>query len=176
MPRRSLAAVLACALIIAACRQRGAAPLAEQRDTETGFAVRVPSDWTRTAADDGRQTRFVPPGTTRPDAASEFIAVFVADAPGPLDEVGVRRLVFSTLPIHGVSGFVQDPRSSRTARWDKFEVTGSSGGVDWASVGVVVSGAATTYLVVCAKPFDKWRDGQKLCDETIRTFQPGRLD
>lgn len=172
----TLVAVLACTLLLAGCQSSGSGLLTEQRDGATGFVVRAPSDWTRAQTDDGRTTRFVPPGTDAPDASSEFITVFVTDIDGPLDEPGVRRLVFSALTIHGVSGFVQDPRSSPHARWDRFEVTGSSGGIEWASVGVVVSGAARTYMVVCAKPFDKWRDGQTQCDEVIKTFQPGKLD
>ncbi|HEV8352785.1 MAG TPA: hypothetical protein VGR24_01165 [bacterium] len=175
MRRGSTAAVvLLWALLLTGCQPRQETPLTEQRDEATGFAVRTPPEWTRSDGGGGR-IRFVPPGTPVPDASSEFIAVFVTDVSGPLDESGVRRLVFSELTIHGVSGFQQDPRSSPDARWDKFEVTGSSGGVEWASVGVAVSGAAKTYVLVCAKPFDKWRDGQKQCDEVVRTFRPGTL-
>ncbi|HEY3248231.1 MAG TPA: hypothetical protein VGK88_08080 [bacterium] len=175
---RSLACIAAvvCVILLGGCRQPTAGPLVEQRDARTGFVVRVPSDWTRSTTDDGLHTRYVPPGVTAPETSSEFIAVYVADTPGPLDEAGARRLVFSSLPIHGVSGFVQDPRTTATVRWDKFEVTGSSGEVEWASVGVVVSGSARAYLLICAKPFQLWREGQKQCDETVKTFQPGRLN
>lgn len=169
-----IAALLVAALTAAGCQTPGPVPLVEQRDA-TGFVILVPTDWKVLKTDDGRTTRYVPPGAS-PETASEFIAVLVRKLPGPLDDPAVRRLVFSSLPIHGVSGFLQDPRSTPDARWDRFDVTGSSGGVEWASVGAVVSGAATTYLVVCAKPFDKWRDGQKQCDEVVRTFQPGKLD
>ncbi len=171
---RSTAAAVVGVLLLAGCQPRGA-PLVDQRDARTGFVVRVPSDWTRSITEDGLHVRFVPPGAPSPEASSEFIAVFIAEAPGPLDEPAARRLVFSSLPIHGVSGFVQDPRTTTALRWEKFEVTGSSAGVEWASVGVVVSGAARTYLLICAKPFDKWRDGQKQCDEIVKTFQPGKV-
>jgi len=171
----SAVALLAAVLAAAGCQTSGPAPLVEQRDEATGFVVRVPADWTAARTGDGRATRYVPPGAA-PETASEFIAVFVNEVPGPLDEPGVRRLVFTSLPIHGVSAFLQDPRSTSDARWDRFDVTGSSGGEEWASVGVVVSGAAATYLVVCAKPFDRWREGQKQCDDVVRTFQPGKLD
>lgn len=167
--------LLAFALVAAGCQTSGPAPLAERRDETSGFVVQVPSDWTGVSTNEGKAVRYVPPGAA-PETSSEFIAVFVNEVPGPLDEPGVRRLVFSSLPIHGVSGFLQDPRSTPTARWDRFDVTGSSGGVEWASVGAVVSGAARSYLVVCAKPFEKWRDGQKQCDEVIKTFQPGKLN
>jgi hypothetical protein len=175
MGRASIVFVLIGALILTACRGREEAQLTEQRDDVTGFVVRTPPDWAR-SVDSGGRTRFVPPGTPVPEASSEFIAVFVTDISGPLDEPGVRRLVFSALTIHGVSGFLQDSRTSPEARWDRFELTGTSGGVEWASVGVAVSGAGKTYIVVCAKPFDKWRDGQKQCDEVIKTFQPGKLN
>jgi len=85
-------------------------------------------------------------------------------------------VVFEVLPVQGVSGFQQDARTTAQALWYKFEVTGTSAGREWASVGVLVSGDVRYHIAVCAKPLQQWRSGQKQCDEVIRTFQPGNLN
>ena len=101
--------------------------------------------------------------------------MFTVTSEGGATEASLRRIVFALLPIHGVSGFQQDPRTTADTLWFKFEVTGSSGGVEWASIGVAAAGAARTQVAVCAKPLPAWREGQKQCDEVIRSFQPGSL-
>ncbi|HVH31954.1 MAG TPA: hypothetical protein VNA31_09900 [bacterium] len=164
-------AAIASVLLVAACA-RPPAPLTEFHDPEHGFTVRYPSGWTplyRTEA-----VWFVPPD--RAPEAGEFILVVTRLSLGQLDDAAIRRAVFEQLSIHGVSGFQQDARTTQRVRWYKFEVTGSSGGPEWASVGAVSAGDARYHLVVCAKPLAQWRDGQKQCDEVVKTFQPGPLE
>src|SRR5438552_332267 len=92
------------------------------------------------------------------------------------DFAGLRLWDRHLLPVQGVSGFQQDARTTTQALWYKFEVTGTSAGREWASVGVLVSGDVRYHIAVCAKPLQQWRSGQKQCDEVIRTFQPGNLN
>src|SRR2546425_184415 len=121
----------------------------------------------------GEASTFVPPD--RAPEAGEFILVVTRPTDAQLDDAAIRRAVFEQLSIHGVSGFQQDARTTPRVRWYKFEVTGSSGGAEWASVGAVSAGDARYHLIVCAKPLAQWRDGQKQCDQVVKTFQPGPL-
>ncbi len=161
------------ALLLAACARMPPA-LGEFHDDESGFTVRHPVGWTQIRRGDA--VWFVPPAaaTQFPDVG-EFILVVTRPSPGKLDDPAMRRAVFDLLSIHGVSGFQQDARTTELLRWYKFEVTGSSGGPEWASVGTVSAGDAGYHIVVCAKPLPQWRDGQKQCDEVVRTFRPGPL-
>lgn len=102
--------------------------------------------------------------------------MFTLPSAEKLSEPGIRRQVFTLLPVQGVSGFQRDGRTTAETLWYKFEVTGSTEGTEWASVGVVTAGPARFHVAVCAKPLTQWRDGQKQCDEVIRTFRPGALD
>ncbi len=163
-------AAIASVFIVAACT-RPPAPLTDFKDPEYGFTVRYPLGWVSV-----RRTEavwFVP--SNRGPEAGEFILVVTRPAEAQLDDAAIRRAVFEQLSIHGVSGFQQDARTTPRVRWYKFEVTGSSGGPEWASVGAVSAGDARYHLVVCAKPLAQWRDGQKQCDEVVKTFQPGLL-
>lgn len=159
------------------CTRDGRQALLEFTDARTGFIVRHPQQWARVEADDGTVVRFVPPGlAARAAEAAEFIAVFTTPSARKLTDPEIRRTVFTLLPVHGVSGFLQDARTTPAVLWYRFEVTGSTAGTEWASVGVVTAGARRAHVAVCAKPLDQWRTGQQQCDEVVRTFQPGNLN
>ncbi len=161
-------------LLLAACARQAPAPMVDRLDDYNGFKVRHPQGWIGYREDD--TLWLVPRGTNRvPPDVAEFILIVSRPATGKLDDTTIRRAVFELLPIHGVSGFQQDARTTDQVLWYKFEVTGSSGGEEWASVGVVAAGDSRYHIVVCAKPLQKWRDGQKQCDEVVKTFQPGNL-
>ena len=174
MNRVTVLAILALALVPACNRPPAAPAFVDYSDEQTGFAIRHPAGWVRDAAGAPGEQRFVPPQSTA-GAPAEFISVFTVTSEGGATEASLRRIVFALLPIHGVSGFQQDPRTTADTLWFKFEVTGSSGGVEWASIGVAVGGASRTQVAICAKPLPAWREGQKQCDEVIRSFQPGSL-
>lgn len=163
--------VLGVAAVLATACGRPAPPLVEYRDPDGAFAVRHPAGWTSVRSGDRWRTGPPPAGGIANPA--EFVLVVTRPAEGQLDDPAIRQVVFELLPIHGVSGFQQDGRTTPAVRWYKFEVTGAAGEQEWASVGAVASGAARYYVVVCAKPLAKWRDGQRQCDEVIRSFQPG---
>jgi len=170
---RSLLLALCLAGIAAGCSRPAPAPaFVDYRDAEAGFSLRHPAGWQRQSASGAGEVRFVPPGA---ESRAEFLAVFTVPSEGGRNESSIRRIVFALLPIHGVSGFQQDPRTTEEMLWFKFEVTGSSGGVEWASVGLAAAGAARTQVAVCAKPLARWRDGQRQCDEIIRSFRPGPI-
>lgn len=160
------------ALVLAAgCSRQAAGPaFVDYRDEQTGFTLRSPGGWVRDPATGPGEVRLVPPEEDRSPA--EFISVFTVPAEGRPTEDALRRLVFGLLPIHGVSGFQQDPRSTAGVLWFKFEVTGSSAGIEWASTGVAAADTSRAQVAVCAKPLRAWREGQKECDEVIRSFRP----
>lgn len=161
--------------LVTGCGRTAGPPLVEYRDKPSGFIVQYPSGWAK-ADTDGSVVRFVPPEAAGAAGdAAEFVAVFTFPATQKLTDPEIRRQVFTLLPVHGVSGLQQDPRTTAETLWYKFEVTGTSGGVEWAAVGIVASSSARFHVAACAKPLPKWRAGQKQCDEVIRTFQPGNL-
>lgn len=168
-------AVLALAALAGGCRQTPTAPsFTDYRDAASGFAIRLPGGWTAAALPPGGpEARFVPPGA--PPESPEFISVFTVPAEEPASEQAIRRQVFGLLPIHGVSGFQQDPRTTADVLWYRFELTGSSGSTEWALVGVAAAGRQRMQIAVCAKPLDAWRQGQSQCDAVIRSFTPGEL-
>src|SRR3989441_3946540 len=149
-------------LLLGACAPSAPAGLVEVHD-ERGFTVRYPQNWTQVRRDDA--VWFVPAAADRIPDIAEFIVVVTRASAGRLDDPAIRRTVFELLPVQGVSGFQQDARTTTEALWYKFEVTGASGGQEWASVGVLVSGATRYHVVVCAKPLGKWRGGQNQCGE-----------
>lgn len=121
--------------------------------------------------------RFVPSvNAERSSSVPEFVLVQTSPSNGILSDGDIRRAVFALLSVHGVSGFQQDARTSPNVLWYKFEVTGATEGIEWASVGAVASGPRRYHIAVCAKPLERWRNGQKQCDEVIRSFQPGTLN
>jgi hypothetical protein len=169
--RLSLAVVVL--LLLGACGRPAPSPLVELQDDQFGFTVRYPRAWTQVRRVDA--VWFVPQGAVQVPDVAEFITVITGSPGTQLNDSAIRRTVFELLPIHGVSGFQQDSRTNSQAVWYKFEVTGTSGGQEWASVGVLVTGAARYRMVACAKPLRTWRDGQRQCDEVVRAFQPGNL-
>jgi len=166
--------VVAFAVVISACGRTAEPALVDYRDPRTGFFVRYPAGWIQTGEPRGIGLRFVPPAfATAPDGAPEFILVLTRPSETRLDEAARRQAVFALLPVHGVAAFQREGRSTATTIWDRFEVTGASGSVEWASLGVVVAGDTGYYLVVCAKPLSEWRTGQKQCAKVIADFEPG---
>ncbi len=172
---RGLAPVLATiALVTAACGRVTEPALIEYRDPQSGFVVRYPREWAKSTDAAGARVRFVPPAFSQtPTTAPEFILVMTMPSEGQLDEGGRRRIVFTQLPIQGVSEFQRDARTAGTAVWDRFEVTGATADVEWASLGLLVAGEGRYYLVVCAKPLAQWRTGQHQCEQVITAFRPG---
>jgi hypothetical protein len=167
--------LLAAAILAAGCRPAPSAPsFTEHRDQRTGFTIRLPGGWRQAELPPGGpEARFVPRGA-EPESP-EFISVFTVPSAGPPAEAEIRRQVFTLLPIQGVSGFQQDPRTTAEALWYRFELTGSSGSTEWALVGAAAAGRAKMQIAVCAKPLERWRQGQKQCDEVVRSFVPGDL-
>src|SRR2546428_12301551 len=157
-------------LLLGACAPSAPVGLAEVHD-ERGFTVRYPQRWTQVRRDDA--VWFVPAGADRIPDVAEFIVVVTRASAGRLDDPAIRRTVFELLPVQGVSGFQRDARTSTESLWYKFEVTGASGGQEWASVGVLVSGATRYHVVVCAKPLGKWRRGQEKGDAGGRRVPTG---
>jgi hypothetical protein len=127
----------------------------------------------------GRRTWFLPrplpEGQTPESQATEFIVVMAEERSGPLSEGEIRRLAMTLLPMHGVSGFQRTDQTTDTIAWYRFELTGSTAGTEWASMGFLVSGTAELRYLVCAAPLPRWREQQKLCDESLRSFKPGDL-
>ncbi|MDR7402100.1 MAG: hypothetical protein QN155_07730 [Armatimonadota bacterium] len=166
--------VVVLALLSAACaRTMPSATLVEYRDA-AGISVQYPAGWQ--ARIRGDATWLVPADTPGDAEPAEFIVIAARPTGGPPTDAIVRREVFGLLPIHGVSGFQPDSRSPAAGLWYKFEVTGSAGERQWAAVGAVAAGTARLVIVACAKPLERWRDGQKECDAAIRSLQPGPLD
>lgn len=169
-------AAVAAALLATACSRTGTTlqPHASER---FGFVISTPSSWARVETQDGQRQWFVPaapPAGELPEGtAAEFIVVMSLEQPGPLSEFEVRRLAMSLLPMHGVSGFQRTAASTTEVAWYRFELTGSTAGREWASVGLLVSGARRLHYVVCAAPLGDWRTRQKVCDDVLRSFKPG---
>lgn len=142
------------------------------------FTITYPAGWQIVRGERDERVWFLPPGAPGGEAphltTPEFLLVFTVASPGPLEDDEARRVGLRLLPIHGVSGFRRF-RDNQGLRWHRFEVTGTSQASEWASVGLLVTGPSALRYVVCAKPLDRWRDGQTQCDEILTTFIPGRL-
>jgi hypothetical protein len=156
-----------------------AAALKSYTSQAHGFTISRPPSWHLVESEAGRRVWFLsaplPQGATPETGATEFIVVMSRAQPGPLPETEVRRLALSLLLIHGVSGFQQTSASTETIAWYRFELTGSTRGMEWASLGLLITGPHRLHYVVCAGPLPTWRDRQKLCDEVLRSFTPGDL-
>jgi len=177
MPR--LAALIALALLASSCQRTAPASLETYTDATHGFSVQRPLSWHRVESDDGRRVWFLPAalpaGETPESRATEFIVIMTRAEAGPLPEPEVRRLAMSLLPMHGVSGFQRTPAGTETMIWYRFELTGSTAGEEWASLGTLVTGPRRLHYLVCAGPLQTWRDRQKLCDQVLKSFSPGDL-
>jgi hypothetical protein len=175
------AVVFAVALLLVACgRTPARAPaLAPFASEAHGFRISHPAGWHRVESDEGRRVWFLPTaprGDESPESsATEFLVIMSRPDPGPLPEGAVRRLAMTLLPMHGVSGFQRTSDHGAPAAWYRFELTGSTRGVEWASLGLLVTGPRGLHYVVCAAPLPAWRDRQRLCDEALRSFAPGNL-
>jgi len=174
--RRSVAIVAVGLLALAGCARPQT--FATFTSDAQGFAITYPSGWQIEQTERDERVWFLPPGAPQGETphltSSEFLLVFTVTQPGLLGDDEARRTGLRLLPIHGVSGFRRF-RDEGGVRWHRFEVTGTSGGSEWASVGLLVTGPSAFRYVVCAKSLERWRDGQKQCDEILTTFSPGRL-
>ncbi len=172
------ATVLGAAVVIGC--GRAAVPALEPYTSEAhGFTIARPPSWHRVESEGGRRVWFLPaslPSGVAPETgATEFIVVMSREAPGPLPEGEVRLLAMSLLLMHGVSGFQRTSAGTETTAWYRFELTGSTRGSEWASLGLFVTGQARIHYVVCAGPLPVWRERQKLCEAVLRSFIPGDL-
>lgn len=167
------------ALLAAGCARGRGEALEPYTSERYGFTVQRPAGWHLVETDDGRRAWFlpapVPPGQTPETSATEFVVVMTRPEAGPLPESEVRRLAMSLLPMHGVSGFQRTPAGTDTEVWYRFELTGSTRGAEWASLGLLVTGLGRIYYLVCASPLATWRERQKVCEAVIRSFAPGDL-
>lgn len=177
MTRRLL--ILVVVLVVAGCGRARPQTLEPYTGSPHGFTVARPSGWVQADTEEGRRTWFLPtalpPGEAPEISATEFIVVMTRDLPGPLPEFEVRRLALSLLPMHGVSGFQRTEASTEQVVWYRFELTGSTRGTEWASLGLLISGPKRLHYVVCAGPLPAWRERQKTCDEVLKSFRPGNL-
>ncbi len=172
-------AVLA-VILAAGC---GRAPGGESSQVYTsdrhGFAIERPASWQTVETDDARRVWFLPRALPQGDApevsATEFIVVMTRADAGPLPEYEVRRLAMNLLPMHGVSGFQRTDASTEQVVWYRFELTGSTRGREWASVGLLITGPQRLHYLICAAPLTEWRTRQRLCDSVLRSFKPGDL-
>jgi hypothetical protein len=175
---RTIMLVLAL-ILIAGCSRSRPQPLEPYSSGTHGFTVSRPASWQRVETEDGGRTWFVPAlppqGETPETQATEFIVVMTRDEPGPLAESDVRRLAMTLLPMHGVSGFQRTPASNEQTVWYRFELTGSTRGTEWASLGLLITGPRRLQYLVCAGPLETWRERQRLCDDVLKAFQPGDL-
>lgn len=181
---RGLVSALLLFVIAGACSRTP--PLESFTSEKAAFTIAYPQGWAivRGPADD--RVWFVPTSGARPGdisdptatlphlSSAEFLLVFTQRSPGPFSDDEVRREGLRLLPIHGVSGFRRFKEEAGRV-WHRFEVTGASTQDEWASVGLFVAGAKGFHYVVCAKPLPRWRDGQRQCDEILKTFRPGDL-
>lgn len=179
MDRR--AAALAAAVLLVACTRmptRGPALTPFASETH-GFRISHPDGWHRVESDEGRRVWFLPTLPPRGESperwATEFLVVMSRPDPGPLPEGTVRRLAMTLLPMHGVSGFQRTSEDGAPLVRYRFELTGATRGVEWASLGLLVSGPRGLHYVVCAAPLAAWRDRQRRCEEALRSFAPGDL-
>jgi len=181
--RTALLVVLAAAVGMTACARTPA--FTSFSSEPQGFTIAYPAGWQIVRREQDTRVWFLPAsapalpgaGAARPQphfSSPEFLLVFTESTPGPLTDDQARRIGLNLLPIHGVSGFRRF-REEQGVVWHRFEVTGTAAGAEWASVGLLVVGAQRFHYVVCAKPLDRWRKGQKQCDEILRGFRPGAL-
>ncbi|MDR5682604.1 MAG: hypothetical protein QN163_01060 [Armatimonadota bacterium] len=165
-------ALIVC-LLIAAC-DRGPVPLVEYRNESIGVALRHPRGWTVLTAPDADWVQIVPPqgSGAQPDPLrySEFVSIRMVRGVRSADEDRMRGIAFSELPFHGVAKFQREAVSGGEARY-RFEGTGTSAIGQWASVGVLIVGRERALHVVCAKPIERWRDGQRECDDVIASVE-----
>ncbi len=165
------------ALVVGACMgllacQSPPAPLVEYRNAELGITLRHPRGWEALTAPEGNWVQIVPsPAGPGPDPFryAEFISVRVLSDSSSSEEA-LRQLAFSLLPFHGVAKFQREevPGPERY----RFEGTGTAAETQWAGIGVLLVEPRRLVHVVCAKPIERWRQGQRECDAVIGSVQP----
>ncbi|MCS7173946.1 MAG: hypothetical protein N0A24_11365 [Armatimonadetes bacterium] len=169
MGRRLSALMVAC-LGLLAC-QSPRVQLVEYRNTELGIVLRHPQGWKVLTVPEGNWVQIVPsPAGPRPDPFryAEFISVRVLSDAAASEEA-LRQLAFSLLPFHGVAKF-QREEGPEPERY-RFEGTGTAAEAQWAGIGLLVVEPARLVHVVCAKPIERWRQGQRECDAVIASVQ-----
>jgi len=169
---RGWATVFLGAALLASCA-RGPAPLVRYEDPLLRVAVQHPQGWEVLRSGDGRWLQVVPARQgPEPDALryTEFLSVRVVPGRPPSHEDALRQEAFSLLPFHGVAKF-QREEGSDPPRY-RFEGTGTALTGQWAAVGVLFLQRDRLVHVVCAKPLDRWRDGQRECDRLVDQVQP----
>jgi len=170
MGRRVTLALLAGCLALAC----GGRPprLAEYRNERMGVALRHPEGWVILVAPEGNWVQIVPPPAgPEPDPLryAEFISLRVLQARPSESEDALRSIAFSLLPFHGVAKF-QREEVAGVERY-RFEGTGTAVPAQWAATGVLAVTRRGLLHIVCAKPIDRWRTGQRECDEVIRSVR-----
>jgi len=177
--RRVVVALIAVLAAAAAACGRPSATLAPYTNERFGYVISTPSSYRRIDSQEGRRQWFLPAALPAGDVpemrAADFIVVMSLDQPGPMPENDVRRMAMTLLPMHGVSGFQRMASSTSEIIWYHFELTGSTAGREWASVGLLITGPQRLHYVVCAAPLADWRQRQTLCDDVLRSFKPGPL-
>ncbi len=159
-------------LLAAAC-SRGPAPLVRYEDPLLRVAVEHPQGWQVLRSSDGRWVQVVPARESpEPDALryTEFLSVRVVPGRPPTSDDALRQEAFSLLPFHGVAKF-QRQEGSEPPRY-RFEGTGSALVGQWAAVGVLWVEQDRLVHAVCAKPLDRWREGQRECDRMVDRVEP----
>lgn len=170
MDRRA-ALVLFAGWLALACGARGPR-LVEFRDERMGVSVRRPEGWTVLSAPETEWVEIVPqPAGSQPDAMryAEFVSIRVLRGRPSESEDALRQLAFGLLPFHGVAKF-QREEAGGPERY-RFEGTGTAADTQWAAIGVLIVAPDRLLHVVCAKPIDRWRAGQRQCDEIVRSVQ-----
>lgn len=160
-------------LLAAAACSRGPVSLVRYEDPVLRVVVEHPQGWQVLRSGDGRWIQVVPaPRGPEPDALqyTEFLSVRVVPGRPPTGDDGLRQEAFSLLPFHGVAKF-QRQEGSDPPRY-RFEGTGSAMTGQWAAVGVLWVQQDRLIHVVCAKPLDRWREGQRDCDRMVDRVQP----
>ncbi|MDR7414883.1 MAG: hypothetical protein QN193_03055 [Armatimonadota bacterium] len=170
MGRWSSVLLVAC-LGLLAC-QSPRTSLVEYRNAELGIALRHPQGWDVLVAPEGNWVQIVPSGAgPHPDPYryAEFISVRVLVGQVSSSEEVLRQLAFSLLPFHGVAKFQREevPGPERY----RFEGTGTAAEAQWAGIGLLVVDPGRVVHVVCAKPVERWRQGQRECDAVIGSVQ-----
>lgn len=161
---------IACLLLVACAR---VPVLAEYRNESLGFTLRHPHGWSVLTSPDGEWVQIVPAqgAGTQPDALryAEFVSIRAVPATQP-GEDDLRSIAFSHLPFHGVAKFQRHAAPGDIARY-RFEGTGTSAVGQWAAVGLLVVGEGRLLHIVCAKPIERWRDGQRKCDDVVASVE-----
>jgi hypothetical protein len=169
---RGWATVLLGAALLASCA-RGPAPLVHYEDPLLRVALEHPQGWHVLRSGDGRWLQVVPSRETpEPDPLryTEFLSVRVLPGRPPTHDDALRQEAFSVLPFHGVAKF-QREEGADPPRY-RFEGTGSALTGQWAAVGVLFVLPDRLVHAVCAKPLDRWREGQRQCDDLVDRVRP----